>query len=309
MSQLRESLRKWQSPPNPAINHILAGDSQHEGTAKWLIDNDEFRKWMAAGALLWIHGIRTFVSFVTCDPGGSQGPHVLQRAPGRASYGPPLLKFVVSGNLLSSNSFAIINDVMKLCKAGLASMAYFYFDFRDDDKKYRHNLLSSLLVQLSTCSDTFCDVLTRYYVAHDNGGRQASDKDMTQCLKEMLTLPEQGPVYLIMDALDECPHTSDVPSAREEVLDLVKELVSLQLPGLHICVTSRLEVDISDALGLLVSQTVSLQDSLGQKEDIADYVRSIFKDRSRIFMKRCGNEDKEYVIETLLERADGMYER
>ena len=185
-------------------------------------------------------------------------------------------------------------------------MAYFYFDFRDEDKKSRRSLISSLLVQLSTCSDAFCDVLSRYYAAHDNGGRQASDKDMMQCLKEMLTFPEQGPVYLIMDALDECPDTSGVPSPREQVLDLVKELVSLQLTGLHICVTSRPEVDISDALGSLASQIVSLQDELGQKKDIAGYVRSIVYCGASKFMKRWRKEDKEHVIETLSERADGM---
>ena len=185
-------------------------------------------------------------------------------------------------------------------------MAYFYFDFRDEDKKSRRSLISSLLVQLSTCSNAFCDVLSRYYAAHDNGGRQASDKDMTQCLKKMLTLPEKGPVYLIMDALDECPDTSGVPSAREQVLDLVKELVSLQLTGLHICVTSRPEVDISDALGSLASQIVSLQDELGQKKDIAGYVRSIVYCGASKFMKRWRKEDKEHVIKTLSERADGM---
>ena len=185
-------------------------------------------------------------------------------------------------------------------------MSYFYFDFRDDDKKSRRNLLSSFLVQLSTSSDSFCDVLSRYYEAHDNGGRQASDKDMTQCLKEMLTFPEQGPVYLIIDALDECPDTSGVPSAREQVLDLVKELVSLHLPSLHICITSRPEVNISDALGPLVSQTVSLQEEIGQRKDIADYVRSVVYSGLGSFMRHWRKDDKEHVIETLSERADGM---
>jgi hypothetical protein len=185
-------------------------------------------------------------------------------------------------------------------------MAYFYFDFRDVDKQSRRNLLPSLLVQLSTCSDAFCDILSRLYEAHDNGARQPSDKALTQCLKEMLTLPDQGPVYLIMDALDECPDTSDVPSAREQVLDLVKDLVGLRLPNLRICVTSRPEVDISDALESLASQTVSLQDELGQKKDIADYVRSVVYSGSGKFMKRWRKRTKKHVIETLSERADGM---
>ena len=195
---------------------------------------------------------------------------------------------------------------MTLCKAGMASMAYFYFDSRDDDKKTHRNLLSSLLVQLSTCSDALCDVLSHYYVAHDDGGRQASDKDMTQCLKEMLTLPEQGPVYLIIDALNECPDTSGVPSDRELVLDLIKELVGLQLPGLRICVTSRPVVDIYDALWSLASQVISLQDEVGQKKDIADYVRSVVHSRLSAFTERWRDYDKELVIETLSERADGV---
>jgi hypothetical protein len=185
-------------------------------------------------------------------------------------------------------------------------MAYFYFDFRDLDKQARRNLLPSLLVQLSNRSDAFCDVHSRLYEIHDNGARQPSDKALTECLKEMLTLPNQGPVYLILDALDECPDTSDVPSPREQVLDLVKELVDLQLPSLRICLTSRPEVDIHDALEPLASQTVSLQDERGQKKDIADYVRSVVYSGSGKFMRRWRKEEKEHVIETLSERADGM---
>ncbi|KAI9436840.1 ankyrin repeat-containing domain protein [Lactarius indigo] len=268
-NQLRESLRKWQSPPDPSTNHNIAADRQHEGTAEWFIESDQFETWKLTGSLLWIHG----------KPGSGK-------------------------SILCS---AIINDVTTLCKTGSASMAYFYFDFQDLDKQARRNLLPSLLVQLSTRSNAFCDILSDLYKTHDNGARQPSDKALTQCLKEMLTLPNQGPVYLILDALDECPDTSDVPSAREQVLDLVKDLVSLRLPSLHICVTSRPEVDICDALESLTSQTISLQDERGQKKDIADYVRSVVYSGSGKFMRRWRTEDKERVIETLSERADGMF--
>ena len=204
------------------------------------------------------------------------------------------------------NSSAIINEIMTLCKAGSASMAYFYFDFRDLNKKARRNLLPSLLMQLSSSSNSFCDILSRLHRAHDNGARQPSDSALTQCLKEMLTFPSQGPVYLIMDALDECPDTSDFPSAREQVLDLVKDLVGLRLPNLHICVTSRPEVDISDALESLASPAVALQDEDGQKKDIADYLRSAVYSGSGKFMRRWRQEDKEHVIKELSEKADGM---
>ena len=185
-------------------------------------------------------------------------------------------------------------------------MSYFYFDFRDIDKKARRNLLSSLLTQLSSSCNSFCDIFSRLHKAHDNGGCQPSDSALTQCLKEMLTLPHQRPVYLIMDALDECPDTSDFPSAREQVLDLVKDLVGLRLPNLRICVTSRPEVDITDALEPLASHAVSLQDEEGQKKDIADYVRSVVHSGPGKIMKRWRQEDKEHVIEVLSEEADGM---
>jgi hypothetical protein len=161
------------------------------------------------------------------------------------------------------SSSAIINDIAALCDSGSASMAYFYFDFQDVDKKARRNLLLSLLAQLSSRSSSFCDIFSRLHKAHDNGGRQPSDSALTRCLKEMLALPHQHPIYLIVDALDECPDTSDFPSARQQVLDLIKDFVALRLPNLHICVTSRPEVDISDALESIASHAVSLQDEYG----------------------------------------------
>ena len=185
-------------------------------------------------------------------------------------------------------------------------MAYFYFDFRNTDKRSRSNLLSSLIVQLSARSHSFCDILFRLYKAHNDGTRQPSDSALADCLKEMLTLPNQAPVYLILDALDECPNTSGIPSAREQVLDLVKELVGLRLPSLHICVTSRLEVDIKDALENLVSHSVSLHDESGQREDIAEYVRSVVYSDSSRALRRWRYSDKNLVIKTLSERADGM---
>ena len=185
-------------------------------------------------------------------------------------------------------------------------MAYFYFDFRDVDKQACRNLLPSLLVQLSNRSDACCDVLSGLYQTHGNGTHQPNDKALTECLKEMLTLPNQGPVYLILDALDECPDTSDIPSPRAKVLDLINDLMGLRLPNLHICATSRPEADICDVIESIASQIVCLQDESGQKKDITDYVRFVVYSDSGKFMRRWRKEEKEHVIETLSEKADGM---
>ena len=183
-------------------------------------------------------------------------------------------------------------------------MAYFYFDFRDADKQNRRDLLPSLISQLSSQSDSFFDTLVRLYLGHDEGARKPSEDALIQCLKEMLTLPDQDPVYIIIDALDECPDTSGMPSPREQVLGLLKELVDLSLPNLHLCVTSRPETDIRHALEPLPFRRVSLHEQSGQKIDIIDYVTSVV--RSDPKMRRWRDEDKNLVIETLSERADGM---
>jgi hypothetical protein len=208
---------------------------------------------------------------------------------------------------MSLISSTVIEDIKAVCEAGQASMGCFYFDFRNANKQSLHDLLPSLLAQLSARSSTRCDILSKLYSVHDNGENQPSDSALTKCLKDMLSLPDQHPIYLIMDALDESPISSGIPSAREKVLQLLKELVDLGLPNLHICVTSRPEIDIRNAIEPLTSLRVSLHDQTGQKEDIADYVRSVVYSNSDTNMKRWKKEDKEIVVKTLSERADGMY--
>jgi len=193
-----------------------------------------------------------------------------------------------------------------MCDAGQVSMAYFYFDFRDVNKQHWHDLVPSLLTQLSSRSGPHCDILSRLYSDHGDGARQPNDDALKQCLIEMLTLPDQRPTYLVIDALDECSNVSGIPTSRKRVLQLVNELVELHIPNVHVCVTSRPEVDIRDILERLTSRRVSLHDQSGQKKDIEDYVRSVVYSESELIMRRWRTEDKELVIETLSERADGM---
>jgi hypothetical protein len=204
----------------------------------------------------------------------------------------------------SSASSAVIQDIMTLRDAGLASMAYFYFDFRDTDKQDRRNLVLSLLSQLSSRSDLCCEILHRVYVTHDNGAHKPTDDVLLQCLKETLTSSNDRPIYIILDALDECPNTFGMPSPRELALGLVKELVELSLPNLHICVTSRPEIDIRTALEPLKPVQVSIHEETGQKKDIVEYVTSVVHSDTRMGKWRV--QDQKLIIDTLSDKADGM---
>ena len=197
---------------------------------------------------------------------------VVQRALGRAYSGS---FFLPRSILLDSHGElnSVIQDIMTLRDAGRASMACFYFDFKDVVKQKLQNLLSLLLIQLSALSDTRCGVLSQLYSSHDWGIRKPDDRIMIKCLEEMLALDTQGLTYNITDPIDEYPLISGVPSP-QEVLELVGELLGLHLPDVHICVTSRPELDIQAILEPLTSHPVSLHDETGQKQDIADFLRT-----------------------------------
>ena len=211
-----------------------------------------------------------------------------------------------SGWNLSFSSSSVIQDITAECQTGSAIMAYFYFDFKDLRKQTCHDLLLSLLSQLSTRSSYCCGILHRVYEAHDKGTRQPSDDALKECLKQMLRMSEKRSIFIILDALDECPDYSGFPPHRSEVLQLVKDLVDLRLPGLYICATSRPEVDIRAVLEPLAFRSISLHDESGQQADIAEYVCSAVNSSPSTTMRRWRADDKKLVIETLTERADGM---
>ncbi|KAH9037511.1 hypothetical protein EDB85DRAFT_609212 [Lactarius pseudohatsudake] len=266
-NELRKDLRKWVAPPDPSINYNAASSTHHEGTTAWCTKGDTLANWKTSGSLLWIHG----------KPGSGK-------------------------SILSS---VIIQHIKTISVSGSACMAYFFFDFKDKGKQDSRALLSSLLIQLSNQSAQFCEVLLGLFSAHEDGSEQPTNDSLAQCLKDMLTIAGQIPIYLIMDALDECPNDSGIPTPREMVLGLVKELIELRRPNLRICITSRPEFDIHTVFGPLATQQLSLHDEGGQKQDIIDYITSVVHTDRK--MKSWGDDDKDAVIEKLTQKAEGMF--
>ena len=200
-------------------------------------------------------------------------------------------------------SSTIIKEIEAIQISGLASLAMFYYDFREDEKKDLRGLLSSMVFQLCDQSDSYYTILSTLYSTHRDGARSPSDDELIRCLKDLLSLPGQAPIYLIIDALDECPNTS-LPSHRGQVLVFLEDLVDSKFPNLRICITSRPETDIKPILEPLTFRSVSLQDESGQKEDIKNYIRSIVNADGR--MRRWTSVHKQIVTDVLTERADGM---
>ncbi|KAH9062620.1 hypothetical protein EDB83DRAFT_845364 [Lactarius deliciosus] len=265
--KIRKDLRKWVAFPDPSVNYNVASNRRHKGTAAWCTKGDTLADWKTSGPLLWIHG----------KPGSGK-------------------------SVLSS---AIIQDIKAISDSGDARMAYFFFDFTGTETQDSRVFLSSLLVQLSNQSDQLCDILQKLFSAHKDGSEQPTDDSLFKCLENMLTIEGQVPIYLIMDALDECPNDSGIPSPREKVLELVKALVEIRRPNLRLCITSRPEFDIRTTLEPLATQQLSFHDEDGQKQDINDYITFVVHSDQR--MKKWRDDDKNAVIEGLTEKANGMF--
>ncbi|KAI0296228.1 hypothetical protein BC826DRAFT_968171 [Russula brevipes] len=112
---------------------------------------------------------------------------------------------------------------------------------------------------------------------------------------------------LLTPSMNVLPPRGSSPHVKR-CLDLaVTALAELHISSLRLCVTSRPEIDIQTSLERLTSTSnrISLHDQNGQRKDIVDYVSSVFCEDIR--MKKWRENDKRLAIETLSERADGMF--
>ncbi|KAH8977019.1 hypothetical protein EDB86DRAFT_3110254 [Lactarius hatsudake] len=147
--KIEQKIRRWLSPPDPSVNYNTAREAYQEGTAAWFFQCSIFKEWELVGSLLWVH-----------------------RKPGSGK------------SILSS---AIIKHVISLRNAGHASIAYFFFDFRDKEKKQDpRNFLTSLLIQLSAHSNLCSKIIFDIYSDHGNGVQQPSIRALTKCLHKIL---------------------------------------------------------------------------------------------------------------------------
>jgi hypothetical protein len=133
-------------------------------------------------------------------------------------------------------------------KSGLASLAFFYCDFREDEKKDRRGLLSSLLVQLCHQSDSYCDILSGFYLEHAKGSQYPSDDALVQCLKDILKtsrtsprLPDCGCFGRMSKYIRDAVSPREGPNARGGAYRVTTS-------NLRVCVTSRPETDIKAVL-------------------------------------------------------------
>ena len=131
-------------------------------------------------------------------------------------------------------------------KLGSRHMCYFHCDFRKYQKKDLRGLVSSLLVQFRLQSDSYKDLISKFYLDHAKGSHHLGDGTLAGCLKDLHKLPGLPHVYLTMELI-------------ESQLVMHMRRFGICHSNLLICVTSRLESDIKDIFNPLILRFVSWQ--------------------------------------------------
>lgn len=193
-------------------------------------------------------------------------------------------------------SSTIIEDVFLHCRTNpSAAIAYFYFDFNDEQKQGHNNLICSLVVQFMDQLAFIPGALSTFYSKKNTGQGRPRTDDLTGILKTILG--EFQHAYIVLDALDECRD-------REKLLTFIEETVNWKLGNIHFLATSRKERDINDCLTSLVTTEVTIS-STDVDMDIQCYVRErLAKDPK---LSKWPTKVREEISLSLMSGAHGTY--
>lgn len=152
-----------------------------------------------------------------------------------------------------------------------------------------------MVIQFSAQCKSIPDALAQLHGQCQHDHRQPTRKDLMTVLP--LILEGFDHVYIVLDALDECPE-------RTKLLDLVEEILTWKLEKLHILATSRKERVFSDRLEPLASGLFDIQSLI--LEDIRAYVQETLFHDGEFTKKKWLPKVRGEIEKTLIEHADGM---
>jgi hypothetical protein len=192
------------------------------------------------------------------------------------------------------SSSTIIEELLGHCASDPSlALAYFYFDFNNKDTP-PDVVFRSLIEQLTVQSTTIPHVLEALFSKNVGARRSVAQEELMSTLKTIIASFQA--VYIVFDALDECPE-------RSKFLAAIQEIHNWELDTLHLLATSRKERDIEDTLCGLVSHEVPMDEKLIDV-DIRLHVLTTIEDDTKFRM--FSPVEKGMVMTTLIEGAHGM---
>lgn len=258
----------WLSTTDPSSNYETARKKCQPKTGEWLFKRPEFEEWKKKpNSLLWLYG----------KPGCG--------------------KTILSSTVIQHFKTFYEN------KPSVA-LAYFYFDFNDPEKQNPRNFLSSLISQLCIQVPHFPEEVEDLYKRCDNGNRKAAVPELKEVLKHLAVVKDLDHIFIIVDALDECPH-DEIHGLREEALGLIGEFETWLASKIHLLITSRRELDIEQGLTpLLRIPPIPLEGSQIDSDIELHISEQLSTDQK---LKRWPPQVKLQIEKTLTAQADGMF--
>ncbi|ETS80817.1 hypothetical protein PFICI_08346 [Pestalotiopsis fici W106-1] len=255
-----ERIVRWLAAPEISNNLNAALEIRHQGSGQKLIEGEAYVKWRKDAG-----------SFLW-----------LSGIPGCGK------------TILAST---LIQDLQSNPQSS-QNLLYYYFDFTDTLKQMFKNAIRSLLTQLYLKSESAKITLHSLYASCKNGWEQPS---VSLLCSTFATMVEQaGEIWIVLDALDECPR-------RYDLLDWLRDLRANQ-KNAHVLVTSRPEQDIKSAIDRICTnqEIVTVQNEL-LKDDIRSYVQARVKEHESLSRWRNRPDIQEEIEVVLVDKANGMF--
>ncbi|KXG46054.1 NACHT nucleoside triphosphatase [Penicillium griseofulvum] len=166
--QISATIRDWLKAPDATIDHNAACEKRHTNTGLWLVNGQEFQKWLIEpNSFLWINGFAGCGKSVLC----STAVQAVRR---------------------------MVRDRQHQPSIGIG---FFYFSFSDESKKDCSGMLRALLLQLSAQLEEGEKDLRALYESYEPGTPPV--KVLLNSLKQ--TISKFSVTYILIDALDESP--------------------------------------------------------------------------------------------------------
>ncbi|EHK47335.1 putative ankyrin repeat protein, partial [Trichoderma atroviride IMI 206040] len=265
----QKELLDWLCDIDPSDMYNAARKKHKAGTSEWLIKkNAQFTSWVQSpSSFLWLHG--------------------------KAGSG----KSVLSSSVIYHLQREFKDD------ASIA-VVYFYFTFSDIIRQDNDGMLASLIKQVCCHRPNIPDLVNDLGEYKKKGMRPSTEELRNSFVT---TLRGFTNVYIVIDALDECP---DINTQREELMETLHYVLDSNLNNLHLFCTSRQESDIKVSLCSQFSKpcrgALNITSHLQEiQDDIGKYIDSTLTNPN---YSSWPIDTKAEVKKVLIEKSDGMFQ-
>ena len=257
----RRKIIGWLSSIDVSANHNAARNKHESTTGDWLVKSQDFERWLKqADGFVWLYVFAGCGKSVLCS--------------------------------------TVIDHTLLFIESNKPStLAYFYFDFRENQKQTVCSLLYTLVAQLLQTPDPIPESVVEFYSRYEAQSPPSIVHVAIELLFSVLGSP--GHKYIVVDALDECRE-------RDELLDVLSQIRSMQTRDsgkIHVLVTSRQDREFEQGLECITTEMINLGGSK-INQDIATHVRTQITTNPKL--KKWPERIRLEIEQRLVEGADGM---